>query len=222
MKTANRPHSILPDVPLLQGRLCAWCRHPIPETARADARACSVACRKPLSRFRKAVGVAPSRVDVSARTFAFAELPDERRHEGATTARALHVGTSGLTVLLHEIEASESWAIALPARHVEAALHQRPRARVGFIHRPGSIGPADAVVFGGQTPATQEVPSLRLHTRHLARQQATMHKPAQFWRWVFETLDVRQGDQFSDVYPGASGGRQAFEIYTLTTEGQRP
>ncbi|PPF41851.1 hypothetical protein C5B85_18190 [Pseudoclavibacter sp. AY1F1] len=159
---------------------------------------------------------------MSARSFAFAELADERRHQGTTTVRALHVGAPGVAALLGELGTFESWAIALPVRYVDGALYERPQARIGFIYRPGSVRPVDAVLFGGHLEATTEVPSLRLHTRHLDRQQPTMHKPAQFWRWAFEALDVRQGDQFTDVYPGASGGRQAFEIYTLTTEGQRP
>lgn len=211
----------VPDVVLLQGRLCVWCRRPLPESARANARACGVSCRKPLSRFRAELGSAPDAVSSLPRSLGFAELPDERRPGRGQTARALHVGRAGVGELLHRLEGFDSWALALSFAELAGATEMAPYARVGFMHRPGSPTPVDAVLFSGGSTRSAILP-LHLQTRRTARQQATMHKPAQFWRWVFETLDVRQGDQFSDVYPGASGGRQAFEIYTLTTEGQRP
>lgn len=208
---------------LVQGRTCVWCRFPIPVSMRSDARACSAACRKPLSRYRASIGCAPARSAGNPVSFGFAELASERRDGRTDTVRALHSGESGLAALVHELGMFEAWALALRWSVAPAALELCPGARLGPIHRPGNADAVDAVLFGSTPPAMSgEVPPVRLNTRRLDRQQATMHKPAQFWRWVFETLDVRQGDQFTDVYPGASGGRQAFEIYTLTTEGQRP
>lgn len=57
-------------------RMCAWCKGPIPDSARRDAVTCSKRCRQARSRFALAVGGAERPATPSAPLrFAYADPP---------------------------------------------------------------------------------------------------------------------------------------------------
>lgn len=207
---------------LVTGRVCLWCQTHLPNSRRADAVVCSASCRKRISRFRVELGSAHETSGGLTGHVAFAELPHERRDGGSSLVRALHSEVAGLDAILGALTSHDRWALALPARFVDAAAQILPEASVSYVQRTGDNTPVDAVLFSAVAESESRPSPLLLNTRVADRQRPTMHKPAAFWRWLFVAMDVRRGDEFIDVYPGESGGAKAFKIYAQRTEEIRP
>lgn len=43
-------------------------------------------------------------------------------------------------------------------------------------------------------------------------------KPAGFWTWLFDTLNLQPGDEFEDLFPGSGGGAAAWSAWRRTTQ----
>lgn len=145
-------------------RRCAWCRGPIPTSARADSVCCSKRCRQARHRFRTGVGVAPAGDrDVSLR-LAYADPPYpglSRRYYGNHPDFA---GEVDHRRLIEQLDGYDGWALSTSARALQDVLALcPPGARVAVWHRgerpTRSAGPLNAwepvIYFGGRRDASR-------------------------------------------------------------------
>jgi hypothetical protein len=86
----------------------------------------------------------------------------------------------------------------------------------------------------GVNPAYSWEPVIWKGGRRRTRKQATTYdyvvanatfgkgihgtKPAGFWSWLFETLNLEPQDKFTDVFPGSGGGMVAWNAWRKTRQ----
>lgn len=141
---------------------CAWCRGPIPESARRDSVCCSKRCRQARHRFRSGVGVAPD-VGSDVLRLAYADPPYpglSRRYYGSHPDFAGEVDHAQLIEQLSEFD---GWALSTSARALQYVLGLcPPGSRVAIWNRgerpTRSAGPLNAyepvIYFGGRRDAS--------------------------------------------------------------------
>lgn len=210
-------------VPEPAGRVCAWCRGPIPARARRDSICCSVRCRQARHRFTTAVGRGEA-TDQPLR-LAYADPP----YPGKAWLYRDHPDYAGEVdhaELLDRLAGYDGWALSTSAAALPAVLALCPRgAAVAAWHRGDRGGRAlrplsawePVVYYGGRPdPDRRRTDSLVYVAR--SRRTDPAHvigaKPATFCRWVFELLGARPGDALDDLYPGSGGVGRAWRTYT--------
>lgn len=144
-------------------RACAWCRGPIPESARRDSVCCSKRCRQARHRFRSGVGVALDVGDDVLR-LAYADPPYpglSRRYYGQHPDFAGEVDHAALVA---DLSRFDGWALSTSARALQDVLGLcPPGSRVAVWvrgERPTrSAGPLNAwepvIYFGGRRDASR-------------------------------------------------------------------
>ncbi|MBB3158219.1 hypothetical protein FHS07_001915 [Microbacterium proteolyticum] len=149
----------------MSDRACAWCRGPIPATARRDSVCCSVRCRQARHRFNSGVGVAGARGDDVLR-LAYADPPYpglSRRYYGGHPDFA---GEVDHRRLVEQLDGFDGWALSTSARALQEVLALcPPGARVAAWvrgERPTrSAGPLNAwepvIYWGGRRDASRSI-----------------------------------------------------------------
>ncbi|WP_295837413.1 hypothetical protein [uncultured Microbacterium sp.] len=147
----------------MSDRACAWCRGPIPATARRDSVCCSVRCRQARHRFNSGVGVAGARGDDVLR-LAYADPPYpglSRRYYGDHPDFA---GEVDHRRLVEQLNGFDGWALSTSARALQEVLALcPPGSRVAAWvrgERPTrSAGPLNAwepvIYWGGRRDASR-------------------------------------------------------------------
>lgn|GEM_PF-5895921 len=229
----SRRAAAVRDASPLQGRpACAWCRGPIPDQKRSDAKTCKKACRQALSRFR--IGRAE------------AALADDRTQEygyppypglAGRYYKCPEVDHRELVARLVE-EFPDGWALSTSAAALQSVLALCPAGvRVcPWIRgaRPGKSRKVKAawkplILFGGRPPApTVEVVDVLLWGGAGAPGRQHSHpgalvgmKPAPFAEWLFRLLGARMGDTLVDLFPGSGAITRAWQLYTSPTPAPR-
>lgn len=148
---------------LEQTRTCAWCRGPIPATARVDAVCCSVRCRQARHRFTSGVGAAPAGgADVLRLAYADPPYPGlSRRYYGGHPDFAGEVDHKRL---IEQLNGYDGWALSTSSRALQEVLALcPPGSRVAVWvrgERPTrSAGPLNAwepvIYWGGRRDASR-------------------------------------------------------------------
>lgn len=203
------------------GAPCAWCRKPIPEGSRRDAKHCSKACRQSHWRFYRLRGAAPPRAATPLR-LAVADPP----YPGKAKLYVGHPDYGGEVdhrELLVTLSSYDGWALHTSsdgAVHVVAPLvaelglrgvrmaswhrGQRGGRGSGFevvFYRPARVAPAgwsDAFVYVAR-------PRLSDPARVIGA------KPSAVCFWVFrDLLGAQAGDSLDDLFPGSGGVARAW------------
>lgn len=212
---------------IVDGRLCAWCRGPIPLDARSDSRFCCKAHRQAAHRFGRQI----ERRDRAAipKRLAYADPPypglsakyyaDHPDYDGEVDHRAL----------LIRLRAYDGWALSTSSAALDDVkamcreLDIEARTAAWFRgSRPGrSIYPHQAwepvIYVRGRLEPTSNVPDDALvfpcHARTTDVDRVIGAKPATFISWMFGLIGARPGDTFDDLFPGSGGVGRAWSIY---------
>lgn len=216
----------------MSGRVCAWCRGPVPTRARRDAVYCGQPCRQAAHRFKRdSAHRLPSGAPARPMRFAYADPPypglagyyrDHPDYAGEVDHRALLVelrdgGFDGwaLSTSSRSLVALCALAAELELDDVRVAAWVRgPRGRAR-ARRP--LQAWEPVLYaGGRELGAVRTDALVHGVR--ARTTDPGHvigaKPAAFARFVFELLGAEPGDELVDMFPGSGGIGRAFAVYT--------
>jgi hypothetical protein len=217
-------------------RICAWCRGPIPATARRDAVCCSVRCRQARHRFTTAVGRAPVAAGRPLR-LAYADPP----YPGKAWLYRGHPDYAGEVdhaALIRRLSAYDGWALSTSAAALPAVLALcPPGVRVAAWHRGERPTPSrwplnawEPVIYRGGRPSDPSRPDEALRARRVDSlvhgvsplttlpTRVTGTKPAAFCRWVFTLLGAAPGDTLDDLFPGSGAVTRAWAAFTGTPE----
>jgi hypothetical protein len=243
-RSTTAPHDASCQAPTdTSTRRCAWCRGPIPATARRDAVCCSVRCRQARHRFTRTVGRPAGVEGGRPLRLAYADPP----YPGKAWLYRGHPDYAGEVdhaALIRRLSAYDGWALSTSAAALPAVLALCPAGvRVAAWHRGErptvSRWPLNAwepVLFcGGRPldpsrvdadPSTRRASTHRIQTRrvdslvHGISPMTTLPgrvigtKPAAFCRWLFELLGAAPGDMFDDLFPGSGAVTRAWLAYT--------
>ena len=201
---------------------CDWCGSPMPGV-RAHAVTCSVRCRQARQRFKRAAGTLPPATTPPLR-LAYADPPYPGCSRRYYQTHADYAGEVDHVDLIARLTTFDGWALSTSARALPTVLAScPPGARVAVWvrgERPTrSAWPLNAwepVIFHGgrQTPDKDrrrvDVLTYRPGARTTDPGRVTGAKPAAFAAWVFELLGARNGDEFTDLYPGSGGVARAW------------
>jgi hypothetical protein len=210
-------------------RVCAWCREPIPASARRDAVCCSVRCRQARHRFTTAAGRAAV-ADGRALRLAYADPP----YPGNARLYRHHrdyAGEVDHAALIRRLRPYDGWALSTSAAALPAVLALCPPGiRVAAWHRGGrpvaSQRPLSAwepVIYHGGRLAAPGCRRYRADSLvHGVSPLTTLPgrvigtKPAAFCRWIFDLLGAAPGDTLDDLFPGSGAVARAWAAYTTT------
>lgn len=206
-------------------RFCAWCRKPIPDGKRADAKTCSKACRQARHRFRVApagtTGVAPTR---SIRV-AYADPPYPglaRKYYGTEEVDHKRLVEQLVT------DFPDGWGLSTSAKALQSVLDLCPDGVrvcpwVRGSRKSVSFGPRSAweplIVAGGRPQRLSVAEDLDDVLLWGGRQPSHPDalvgmKPAAFCEWMFRMLGLLPGDELVDLFPGSGAVERAWELYT--------
>ena len=207
---------------------CAWCRGPIPDTARSDSIYCRKACRQAAHRFRKGYRSPPPAVDGELR-LAYADPPYPgkahiyREHpdyagevdHAALVARLVDEFPDGWALSTSAAALRDVWALCPTGTRLAIWVRGSRNAR---SHWPANA--YEAVLYTGgrqvapDTGATrrQDVLDYAARARLTEADRVTGAKPAEFCWWLFDLLGARLGDELVDLFPGSGGVARAWAI----------
>ena len=222
---------------MTERRVCAWCRGPIPGTARRDSVCCSVRCRQARHRYTRGVGSGVGVAVGHPRRIAYADPP----YPGKSFYYRGHRDYGGEVdhaELLSRLAAYDAWALSTSAEALQDVLALAPAgARVAAWHRGHRVNNKasvplnswEPVIYGGDVirraqledgsagaPALLRVDSLvyAARARTTDPERVIGAKPAAFWGWLFALLAATPADDFTDLFPGSGGGDRAWATWT--------
>ncbi|MCK2031251.1 hypothetical protein [Microbacterium galbinum] len=147
----------------MSARECAWCRGPIPASARADAICCSKRCRQARHRFRSGVGVAAAGRDAPLR-LAYADPPYPGLSKRYYGDHPDYAGEVDHRRLIEQLDTYDGWALSTSARALQDVLALCPPGSKVAVWNRGerptrSAGPLNAwepVIYrGGRLDASR-------------------------------------------------------------------
>lgn len=207
---------------------CVWCRGPIPEGKRRDAKTCKKACRQAHHRFVVAT-VAPAGVTPRGATdrplrLAYADPPYPglaRRYYDCDEVDHVEL----VARLMRDYP--DGWALSTSSNALQSVLAMCPKgvhvagwfkgARSAKARKPlQSWEPL--IVYGGRV--RREVVDERRWDALLARGRPRSHpgriigmKPPAFSAWMFEQLGAEPGDTLDDLFPGSGAVARAWDVF---------
>ncbi len=189
-------------------RRCAWCRGPLPATARPDAQFCAKACRQSAWRARR---VQLLEQPGESLIVAYADPPypgtARRYYRNEPTYR----GEVDHARLLSLLEHFDGWALSTSRKALRALLALcPPEVHVAPWVKPIGVsgrtrGPHNAWEPVIYKPARLVRPGVRdWLSAKPARHGGDLHgrKPEAYVRWVFALLGMAPGDRLVDLFPG--------------------
>lgn len=220
------------------GAPCAWCERTIPgrnhrgRATRRDAKTCSRACRQALHRFR--VGrAAPLEADDRPMRFAYADPPYPglaRRYYGEAAAEVDHAELIGRLCSSYD-----GWALSTSAGALAEVLAVcPPGVRVCAWVKGARASKArsalnawEPLIVYGARPEREAVAQY-LHDvliwggrQHSHPRALVGMKSAAFCEWMLRLLGARQGDEFTDLFPGSGSVTRAWEQYVASGSPRR-
>lgn len=209
-------------------RVCAWCREPIPATARRDAVCCSTRCRQARHRFGRTVGAGQPVAHGHPLRLAYADPPypgNARLYRGHRD----YAGEVDHAELIARLAGYDGWALSTSATALPAVLALCPvEVRVAAWHR-GERGSGrwplsawEPVIYHGGRPRDPSQGSARRVDSlvHGVSPMTTLPsrvigaKPAAFCRWMFDLLGAAPGDVLDDLFPGSGAVTRAWGAFT--------
>lgn len=153
--------------------------------------------------------------------FAYADPPyvgQAKKHYGPDAKEVNH------RVLLCHLDTFEAWAMSCSSVSLQEILLLCPvGVRVGAWVKPfASFKPGvnpgycwEPVIFWGGRKLGRDVPTVRDYVSANITLKRGTHgaKPDAFWFWIFQMLGVDPGDEFTDLFPGSSGGLRTWERF---------
>jgi hypothetical protein len=210
-------------------RLCAWCRQPIPATARRDAVCCSVRCRQARHRFTRTIGRGQAVAGGRPLRLAYADPP----YPGKAWLYRHHPDYAGEVdhaALIRRLLAYDGWALSTSAAALPEVLRLcPPGVRVAAWHRgerpAASWRPLHAwepVIYREGRPVNpsrlekRRVDSLVCGVSPMTTLPSRVvgAKPAAVCRWIFDLLGGATGDSLDDLFPGSGAVGRAWAAFT--------
>lgn len=197
-----------------ENRVCGWCRVPLVESVRADARYCSKGCRQASWRF----GVRRCELEATARPmrFAYADPP----YPGLANYYPERCEVDHVS-LLQRLDASypDGWALSTSAVALAGVLRLCPqgvRVCAWFKNPRKGSGWEPLIVRGGRHLSSEaSCDALVYGGRYQAFPGALIGmKPPQFAVWMFQQLGARSGDVLDDLYRGSGAVALAWLRYS--------
>lgn len=144
----------------MTARECAWCRGPIPASARVDAITCSKPCRQARSRFALTVGGASPATPLAPMSFAYADPPYPGKSKRYYGEHPDFAGEVDHAALVERLSAYDGWALSTSASALQYVLSLCPSgSRVAAWHRgertnrhPVIVNAWEPVIYFGARP----------------------------------------------------------------------
>lgn len=215
------------------GRLCQWCRGPIPASMRADARYCKTPCRQAAHRFGR--GQIAAVAAGTPRRIAYADPPyPDKAHIYA--GHPDYAGEVDHRALIAELvdDFPDGWALSTSAAALpmilglchELGIADEVRVAAWFRgHRVNrsAVRPVNGwepvLVYRGRLkPSPGDLPQRIDALVYPAKPRITDPdrvigaKPAEFIWWLFELLGLEAHDELVDLFPGSGGISRAWEL----------
>ena len=208
-------------------RTCEWCRVPLENTLRQDAKFHSKACRQSHWRFARHRVVA-ARADTPLR-LAYADPP----YPGKAHLYRSHPDYAGEVdhrELLVALSSYDGWALSTsssPGLQIVLALCSELElegVRVASWHRGARRTVSrrawrawEPVVYRGgrevSRTAVRDVLRFVSRPRTSDPRRVVGAKPSKFAFWVFRLLGARAGDELADLFPGSGGIGRAWDLF---------
>ena len=209
----------------MTGRLCDWCKGPIPPGARRDSVTCSKRCRQARHRFLRSVGRAESAGAGRSLRLGYADPP----YPGKAWLYRGHPDYAGEVdhqALIARLGSYDGWALSTSAEALPSVLALcPPRVRVAAWHRGERttrsrypLNGWEPVIYSGgrQIPGERRADSIVCGPAPVRTLPGRVigAKPAAVCRWIFGLLGALPGDTLEDLFPGSGAVTRAWLAYT--------
>lgn len=116
----------------------------------------------------------------------------------------------------------DGWALSLSSPSLQQILSYCPSTvrvmawvKPFAIFRP-NVNPAytwEPVIVSGGRRRTRQQPTVRdfVSANITLKRGLSGAKPDQFWFWLFQVLNIQEGDEFDDMFPGTGRGTTALK-----------
>lgn len=209
-------------------RVRDWCGCELSPGSRRDRRTCSKSCRQAKSRFKVSRG--PARHGEPLR-LAYADPPYPglaRRYYGCD-----EVDHGQLVARLQEFD---GWALSTSSEALQDVLALCPGGvRVAVWVNGGrhvrALGPRRAYEPVSVSPGRGRREAVVEDLSDVLAAGGRQHshpgalvgmKPAAFSEWLFRLLGARQGDAFTDLFPGSGAVGRAWDLYASSGSSSDP